>query len=241
MSPAQPAFAAAILLAAGRSTRMRAPGSEQERKPFLLLRGRSVLERAVAAFEAARSVGEIVLVGHQDDVARLRELAARGALGKKLSGVVAGGAERTDSVREGARGLTRPAEVVLVHDVARPLVMSALVDTVALAARTDGAALLAFPVHDTIKRSRDGRTTHETLDRRELWAARTPQAFRADRLREMLDRADAEHYRPTDDAALHERYFGPVTIVEDHFANWKLTIAEDFVLANAWLARMEDA
>jgi 2-C-methyl-D-erythritol 4-phosphate cytidylyltransferase len=151
-------------------------------------------------------------------------------------------------VRAGAAALARrprapharTPDVVLIHDVARPLVRSERIEAVALAARASGAALLAVPVRDTIKRSRDGRAAESTLDRSELWAARTPQAFAAERLHAMLERAAAEGLRATDDAALHERYFGPVALVEDAFDNWKLTTREDLALAEAWLAR-EDA
>jgi 2-C-methyl-D-erythritol 4-phosphate cytidylyltransferase len=237
MVPSPEPFAAAILLAAGRSTRM---GAELPRKPFLALRGRSVLERACAAFEQALCVKEIVLVAHEQDVPRITALRNSGMLGEKLAAVVPGGEERTDSVYAGTRALASGPEVVLVHDVARPLVHTSRIEAVARAARASGAALLAFPVRDTIKRSRDGRHAHETLDRNELWAARTPQAFRLERLREMLERASREGFRPTDDAALHERYFGPVEIVVDEPFNWKLTSPEDLALAEAWLGAEEE-
>ncbi len=236
MEPSSEPYVAAILLAAGRSSRM---GAGLPRKPFLPLRGRSVLEHACQAFEQTSSVLEIVLVAHEDDIPHMMELRARGALGAKLAAIVAGGAERTDSVRAGAGALASRAEVVLVHDVARPLVRSARIEAVARAANESGAALLAFPVHDTIKRSRDGRSAHETLHRDELWVARTPQGFRHARLREMLERAALDGFRPTDDAALHERYFGPVTIVLDEPFNLKLTTPEDLVLAEAYLGTEE--
>ena len=236
MEPSSEPFVAAILLAAGRSSRM---GAGLPRKPFLPLRGRSVLEHACQAFEQSISVREIVLVAHEDDIPHMVELRARGVLGLKLAAIVAGGAERTDSVRAGARALASRAEVVLVHDVARPLVRSARIEAVARAAHESGAAVLAFPVHDTIKRSRDGRAAHETLDRHELWVARTPQGFRHQRLREMLERAALDGFRPTDDAAIHERYFGPVTIVVDEPFNLKLTTPEDLVLAEAFLGAQE--
>jgi 2-C-methyl-D-erythritol 4-phosphate cytidylyltransferase len=236
MEPSSEPFVAAILLAAGRSSRM---GAGLPRKPFLALRGRSVLEHACQAFEQSIWVREIVLVAHEDDLLRMAELRARGVLGAKLAAIVAGGPERTDSVRAGVHALASRAEVVLIHDVARPLVRTARIEAVARAARESGAAVLAFPVHDTIKRSRDGRSAHETLDRDGLWVARTPQGFRGERLREMLERAARDGFRPTDDAALHERYHGPVTIVVDEPFNLKLTTPEDLALAEAFLSVQE--
>lgn len=186
--------ATAVLLAAGRSTRM----AGEERKPFLMLAGRTVLERAVAAFDAAHQVREIVLVARAEDFERIDGLLARGALSPKVAARVAGGEERTDSVRLGLEATSTELEVVLVHDVARPLVRSAEIDAVASEAAREGAALLALPVRDTLKHSADGERASETLDRSRIWAAQTPQGFHTALLRELLARAAADGFRPTD-------------------------------------------
>ena len=236
MTPRAPFAGAAVLVAAGRSTRLvRAAGV---RKPFLELAGKSVLEHALAALDCARRVGAIVVVGHADDLARLAELARSSSAFAKVRAVVAGGAERTDSVRAGVLALPAelgPLDVVAVHDAARALVLPELVDRALERAHAAGAALLACRVHDTIKHSADGLCADATLERSALWAAQTPQAFRIGLLRELLARAEREGFRPTDDAALHERYVGPIALVEGDPSNLKITTPADLVVAAAIL------
>ena len=232
--PTTPPFAAVLLLAAGRSQRMR-PGLPEGlgSKAFLTVGGRSALARCLSTFSSAPCVGEIVVVSRPEDDERIARLARD--FGREVTRV-AGGRERTDSVRSGFGALRGKDAVVLVHDVARPLVRVDRIERVAAEARQHGAALLAVRVTDTIKRSKDGDSAHQTLDRTDLWAARTPQAFLRERLGEALERAAEEEFRPTDDAALHERYFGPVRLVEDDAANMKLTTPADLARAEAWIA-----
>ncbi|MCP3918204.1 MAG: 2-C-methyl-D-erythritol 4-phosphate cytidylyltransferase [bacterium] len=217
---------AAVLVAAGRSTRMNAAGGP--RKPFLQLGERTVIEHTCAAFA---SVDEIVIVAQEDDLERMAELT-----GAKC---VAGGAERTDSVQAGVRAVSDACDVVLVHDAARPLVRAVDVQRVAALAAEHGAALLAIRARDTIKASPDGKEAVSTLDRAILWAAQTPQGFRVAKLREVLAEADRDGYRPTDDAALWERYVGPVLIVPGDAHNLKLTTPEDLLIAEAILRARE--
>ena len=98
-----------------------------------------------------------------------------------------------------------------------------------------------MPVHDTIERSLDGSHASETLDRSQLWAAQTPQAFRLAKFREVLARAERDGYGATDDAALYERYVGAVTLVRGEETNLKITTPEDLLVAEAILARREGA
>ena len=225
----------AILVAAGNSTRM----GGGERKPWRTLRGRPLVWHTLRAFEAAAAVTEVVLVGHPDDLERLRAFGAGEAVSSKLRAVVPGGAQRTDSVRAGVEACDPEAQVLLVHDAARALIEADTIEHAVRTAWTRDAALVAVPVRDTLKRSDAEGRASETLDREGLWAAQTPQAFRAERLREALARAAEEGWTPTDDAALYERYFGAVPIVEGRSSNLKVTCAEDLVLAEAILAHRE--
>lgn len=224
----------AILLAAGASTRMGTVG-DQPRKPFLVLEGRTLLEHACAAFDRSPAVREIVLVGHPEDRERLERMVAACPPLAKVRRIVDGGELRTDSVRAGLAAIDPESRVVAVHDVARALIESSTIDAAILCARRRGAALVAVPVVDTIKTSSDGAHAESTLDRSVLWAAQTPQVFRVDVLRKVLDAARAENYRPTDDAALHGRYLGPVPIVHGSPQNLKITTPEDLVIAAAIL------
>lgn len=230
-----PPRAAAVLLAAGRSTRMALEGGA--RKPFLELDGRSVLELAFDAFDACDAIGAIVVVGHREDLGRIeRALAGRA----KLRAVVPGGEERTDSVRLGVEAVGADAPVVAIHDAARPFVRPATIARCVAAAEASGAALVAVPCSDTVKESDGGARGLRTLDRSRLWLAQTPQAFRTEPYLELLRRAQREGFRPTDDAALHERYVGPVTLVEGERSNLKITTREDLAIAAALLrARRE--
>lgn len=221
-----------LLLASGSSSRMRAGGVE-ERKVWLPLGGRTVLEHALAAFESAPEVLEIVVAAHPDDCARARALVERSA---KPVRVVPGGAARMDSARAALAALQAPSTLVAIHDAARPLVEPAVVGAVLRAAAEHGAAIAARRVHDTIKRSLDGRFERETLDREALWAAQTPQAFERARYADLVARAAAEGLAPTDDAALWERWVGPVRLVDGGAGNIKLTTREDLLLAEAFLA-----
>lgn len=224
----------AVLLAAGQSTRM-GDGATSVRKPFLVLEGLTLLEHACSAFDRVAAVVEIVLVGHPSDRERLERMAKGCPTLRKVRAIVNGGELRTDSVRAGVAACSPECRLVAVHDVARALVEPALIEQAVARATTRGAALVAAPMTDTVKTSSDGLHAETTLDRSVLWSAQTPQVFQAARLRELLERARAENYRPTDDAALHERYVGPIPIVPGTSHNLKITTPDDLVLAAAIL------
>ncbi|MDJ0868932.1 MAG: 2-C-methyl-D-erythritol 4-phosphate cytidylyltransferase, partial [Myxococcota bacterium] len=126
--------------------------------------------------------------------------------------------------------------LVAVHDAARALVRPGAVGRVIAVARREGAAILAVPVRDTIKRV-VGERIEETPPRSACWAAQTPQVFRAELLREALDKASAESFLGTDDAELVERLGVPVYVVEGDADNLKVTHPEDLVLAEHVLAQ----
>jgi 2-C-methyl-D-erythritol 4-phosphate cytidylyltransferase len=221
--------ALAIVVAAGRSSRMGAA----LRKPFLTLEGVPVLVRAVQALAEAPSVRRVIVVTHPDDLRRADEVLKASKLPTKLEAIVPGGAERIDSVRVGALWDVAEIDTLLIHDGARPLVSSPQVEAVVRAAHKHGAALLALPVLDTVKRANEAGLVSETLERARLWRAQTPQAFEATRFREVLERAERDGFRPTDDSALWERYVGPVAIVPGSPFNLKLTQPEDLEIAQA--------
>lgn len=145
--------------------------------------------------------------------------------------VVVGGATRSESVRCGLAAVPEAADVIIVHDAARPLAAPALFTAVAAAAAETGAAICALPVSDTIKRVDDGMVT-ETLDRNSLVAVQTPQAFEAGLLR----RAHASGAEATDDAALVELLGAPVRVVPGDTGNFKITTPADLRAAEQLLA-----
>ncbi|MBL8857710.1 MAG: 2-C-methyl-D-erythritol 4-phosphate cytidylyltransferase [Planctomycetes bacterium] len=224
----------AVLLAAGLSTRM-GGDARSVRKPFLALEGLTLIEHACAAFDRSTAVREIILVGHPDDRSRLAQMVESCAPLKKVRVIVDGGELRTDSVRAGVEACDPRLRLVAIHDVARALIETAMIDRAIQRAGVRGAALVAIPMSDTVKTSADGEHTEATLDRSVLWCAQTPQVFQIARFKSLLEQARAENFRPTDDAALHERYEGPVPIVPGSPHNLKVTTPEDLVVAAAIL------
>ncbi len=153
-------------------------------------------------------------------------------------GVVAGGSERTDSVRAGLAALPESAQVVLVHDGARPFPSRDVIDQVIEVARSGRAAIAAIPLGDTLKeaeRTDDGVIVRRTIPRDELWRAQTPQGFP----RALLTLAHEEwgNMDTTDDAQLVERLGKPVVLVPDVPTNLKITTLEDLEMADALIAR----
>jgi len=220
--------ALAILVAAGRGERM---GADRP-KAFLALGGQPLLLRAALALEAASPVEAVVVVVPAEEIE-----AARGMLAplRKLRAVVAGGARRQDSVLEGLKQAPDGFEgVVLVHDAARPLVEVALVEAVCRAAAESGAALPVLGLVDTVKRVRDGRVI-ETVDRRELGAAQTPQGFRFALLARAYEQAFRDRVELTDEASAVERLGEPVVAVPGSTRNRKITTPEDLAWAEALL------
>lgn len=214
-------FVSAIIAAGGRGARVGAGRPKQ----LLALGGRPILERSVEAFLRARDVREVI-------VALPGEVAAAppAYLDDPRIRVVQGGARRQDSVARAFREVHPGADVVVVHDAARPLVTGALIERTIEAAAESGAALAAVRAHDTVKRG-DGRYVIATLARDEIYLAQTPQAFRASVLRDAL----AVAVEATDEAMLAERAGHRVRLVEGDPRNIKITTADDVRLAESLL------
>lgn len=149
---------------------------------------------------------------------------------------VAGGATRQESVMRGVAEAD-DAELIAIHDAARPLFSAAIFHAVIDAAREVGVSLPVIPVTDTIHVMNDDATIARTLDRAELGAAQTPQCFRADVLREVLERATSEGITGTDEAGLAARFGYTVKAVPGDPRNLKITVPEDLAIAESYLAQ----
>jgi 2-C-methyl-D-erythritol 4-phosphate cytidylyltransferase len=230
---------AALVLAAGRGERL---GADRP-KAFVRVAGRALVVHALDALAQSQEIDRVIpVVGPQDLpewTALATDMAADSRLSPELSAKLAepvlGGVERQDSMAAGLAAL--PAEVthVAVHDAARPLVRPVDVDRVVRAAKRSGAAILAVPVRDTIKRVRAGEVL-ETPPRAECWAAQTPQVFEVGVLREALAKAALEGRIGTDDAEIVEALGVAVSVVAGDPGNLKVTHAEDRLLAERLLA-----
>ncbi|MFM9106980.1 MAG: 2-C-methyl-D-erythritol 4-phosphate cytidylyltransferase [Chloroflexota bacterium] len=219
--------AAAVIVAAGRGTRLGVPA-----KTLLPLAGRPMLAWALDAAQSAPSVGAIVVVAGEHTLAAIRDLALGGGW-PKVTAVVPGGERRQDSVLAGVAATPEDADVVAIHDGARPLATPDLWEAAIAAAREHGAAIAAVPVSDTLKRAADGRIA-ATVDRAGMWGAQTPQAFRRAVLLDIFARANGGE--ATDEARLCEDLGIPVAIVPGSPENLKVTHPGDVAMAGALLA-----
>jgi 2-C-methyl-D-erythritol 4-phosphate cytidylyltransferase len=215
----------ALIVAAGRGERL---GGERP-KALVELAGRPLVEWSIDAMREVAGMERIVLA------------LPPGTRAPPGVTAVDGGAVRSDSVRRALAAVDPgdPAEVVVVHDAARPLVSAELVERVVgvlVGDRRLDAAIAAAPVADTVKRVRSG-VVLETLERSGLWAVQTPQVFRRAALERALEVSDDLLAQATDDAWLVERAGGRVAVVPTDGENLKVTTPVDLELAELLLAR----
>src|SRR5437870_3008419 len=220
----------AIVVAAGKGTRL----GRDRGKQFIELGGVPIIVRAIQQFELSKEIDDVIAVLPADETAGFESVVQRFALGK-VTRVVAGGATRAQSVRNGLNEISE-AEIVAVHDGVRPFVTPDEIDATVSAARVSGAAILTVLVADTIKAVRNDRVVR-TLPRRMLRRALTPQCFRFDILRRAYDHLAEvpESIVLTDDSQLVERLGVKVVTVEGSARNIKITNEEDLVFAEAIL------
>ncbi len=201
-------------------------------KALALLEGEPLLIHALRSLLAAPSIGAVVVCAPASALAEARDLCERAS--DRPVVVVAGGADRQDSVARGLAAMPEDTDVVLVHDAARALVPPDLVERVVAAVRAGaGAVVPALPLTDTIKQVR-GTVVSRTVDRADLVAVQTPQGFRRDVLEQAHAAAGADLH--TDDAGLVERLGGQVVVVPGHPDAVKITTPADVVAASAILA-----
>jgi 2-C-methyl-D-erythritol 4-phosphate cytidylyltransferase/2-C-methyl-D-erythritol 2,4-cyclodiphosphate synthase len=217
------------VVAAGRGARF---GGEQP-KQYAMLAGRPLLHHSLAALAGHPAVAGVRAVIHADDLA----LYERAAEGLALLDHVPGGASRQDSVRLGLESLEELApERVLIHDGARPLLPTEVIDRVLRALDRTPGAIAALPLTDTLKREQDGLIA-DTVARQGLWRAQTPQGFHYPAI--LAAHWDAHRTAKgaelTDDAAVAERAGLPVALVEGSPRNLKVTTPEDLARAEALL------
>ncbi len=216
---------AVILPAAGASRRFH---DKNYKKPFAPLAGKAVWLHSAEKFLSRKEVKQLIVVVSDVD----REEFDR-KFGANLAildvEVCRGGAERADSIQNALARVGDDIDLIAVHDAARPCLAEKWLDAVFEAAARDGAAILAEPVSATLKRVDDNKQIEATVDRKNLWAAQTPQVFR----RELLTRAYAarDGMPVTDDATLLEQLGESVTVVPGSPLNIKITTRDDFRLA----------
>ena len=211
----------AIVVAAGKASRM---GDVD--KAFLTLGSRPVVAHALAAFERCPDVTEVVLVVRKDQLSAADSAVRMFGL-RKVRRIVPGGATRLASVRAGIEAANLDTTYYAVHDGARPAVPVSLIRDCVASARKFGSGVAAAKITDTVKSVSRAGAIEKTLDREPLWAAQTPQVFRADLLRKALEGVDDKDPGITDESSAVERLGGTVRIVESKEPNPKITYPGD--------------
>jgi len=224
----------AIIVAAGRSERFGGAVPKQ----FQALCGRPLLSWTVSRFEAAASVGQIVVVVAEDHLLYTGRKVVEPYSFSKVIKIVKGGETRQESVLRGLESLPFSTRLVAIHDGARALVSPSDIDRVVEVAATERAAMLAVPAADTVKRVRDGFIIN-TLERDSLYLAQTPQVFQYDLILAAHQEA-SDQFSATDDASLVEAKGFKVRFVEPERPNIKVTTKQDLFIAEALLREEND-
>jgi 2-C-methyl-D-erythritol 4-phosphate cytidylyltransferase len=217
----------AILVAAGRSTRM---GFD---KLWADLGGKPVLAWSLSTLAGCMALDRLVIVTGADRQDETWRLVGRTVPARLRARTVLGGERRRDSVASGLAALDDCTWVV-VHDAARPFLSEAVIARGLFEVTATGACVAALPARDTIKRVDLDRTVLETPPREQLWTVQTPQLFRRDLVLEALAASDDD---ATDEAALIERHGGTVRVFEGETTAFKITTPDDLEIARALLAR----
>lgn len=221
-----------IIVCAGNSTRMGGVN-----KILMPLGNRLVIGVTMQAFQACGSVSEIVIVAREADIPAIKAEAEAAGI-TKLTACTVGGATRQESVINGVKQISKEAQLVAVHDGARPLVKPEHIEKVIKDASVFGGATLGVPVKDTIKTVNDGLIS-DTPPRKFLYITQTPQIFKRQLYFEGIDFALEHGLDFTDDCQLVEAIGGKVAMTTGDYTNIKITTPEDIKLAEVLLAMQE--
>ncbi len=223
----------AVIVAAGRGKRF----GGGEPKQFAHLAGRPMVVRALDPFRSHRSVLGVTLVVPPEHAERPPTWLSRLSDGGVR--VVPGGETRTDSVSLGLETVADSAQLVAIHDGARPLITSEAISLVLAAAGAERGAIAARPVTDSLKRADANGLILSSVDRDGLWRAETPQVFPRQLIIDIHSRARADRITESDCAALCQRYGVEIQLVEIPGPNTKVTHLADMALAEAWISQRE--
>ena len=226
---------AAVIVAAGKGTRM---GLERNKVLYPVL-GEPVIVRTVRAFEETGLFGSgIVVVASACDMDDMRAMFAQG--GVHVSALVEGGRDRQESVSRGVSACAPEAEIIAIHDGARPLVTREVIEATIESAKAHGTGVAAVQLKDTVKRVDESGLVVDTPRRDMLRAVQTPQTFDAKLIREAHVRfmnGNERGERATDDAMLAEWMGASVHLTDGDAENIKITTPEDMLLAEQVLMK----
>ncbi len=212
-------------------------GSDRN-KLLLTVRSQPIIAWTLKAAEAAQSISWIGIISQPTDWDDLKAILADLKLNKPVE-LIPGGATRQESVYNGLQALPEAAEQVLIHDGARCLATPNLLNACAEAIRHCPGLIAAIPVKDTIKVVDENGIIQSTPDRRQLWAAQTPQGFDVNLLKQCHAEGVRQGWEVTDDAALFEKCGIEVRIVQGEETNLKVTTPQDLAIAEFILKSRE--
>ena len=215
-----------VIPAAGQGKRMKMGKNKQ----FIEIQSKPVIIHTLEVFEHDPWCEGIVIVVNDKEHEEFHKLIEQYNI-SKVASVVTGGLERQNSVYNGLK-VINDTEIVLIHDGARPFIKRSMIHKLVNGAQKSGAAIVAVPVKDTIKRVSALEVT-ETVERSSLWAVQTPQAFRISVVLNAHELAEDTGFHGTDDASLVEHLGETVTVIEGDYQNIKLTTPDDLLFAEA--------
>ncbi|WYP26676.1 2-C-methyl-D-erythritol 4-phosphate cytidylyltransferase [Alkalihalobacillus sp. FSL W8-0930] len=220
-----------VIPAAGQGKRMKAGKNKQ----FIEVNQTPLIAYTLQVFEEDEQCKQIILVANEYEIEAMQDI-VRAYNIQKVTRIAVGGMERQQSVYEGLKQLSGPDEIVMVHDGARPFIRESIIHELVKATSKDGGAVVGVRMKDTVKRVSQNAIV-ETIDRSELWAVQTPQAFWRDSLLDGHKRAEEEGFVATDDASIMEWVGSKIVMVEGDYSNLKITTPEDLLMAEAILRK----
>ena len=225
---------AALIPAAGSGNRM----VQEIKKQYLRIGQKPILFYTLKQIERCAEIDEIILAVPEEELTFVAEEIVDRYEIRKIRKIVAGGKERQDSVRSAFEAIDTAPNLVLIHDGVRPFVTQDILERSIRETQRLGATVVGIPVTATVKRVISGKIG-ETLDRSDIWEIQTPQTFRYDWFKQALEKAQADHFYATDDAALLEHAGFPVFTVLGNRYNIKITHPEDLEMAELLVRKLD--
>ncbi|MFQ5952379.1 MAG: 2-C-methyl-D-erythritol 4-phosphate cytidylyltransferase [Candidatus Omnitrophota bacterium] len=224
----------ALVPSAGSGRRMT---NDKDNKPFLELKGKPLLFYVLSRLEESTLVDAVTLIVKEKYIEEAKRAAEKFGM-SKVTSVISGGETRSESVANGLASIkANEDDIILIHDGVRPFLKEEAIRSVVGSARKYGGAVLAVPCTSTIKKVTGEGVIEKTVDRKVLWEAQTPQAFRYDIIKKAYERFEGSD--ATDDSSFVERLGNKVCIVPGDKKNIKVTVPEDLKLAEAMLGAQE--
>ncbi len=222
----------AIILAAGKATRMKAGINKQ----YLNLKGKPLLSYALEVFFTSKLIDEIILVINEKEQDICHSKVLNHINIEKPFKLVFGGEERKVSVYNGLKNIDIKTNIIVIHDGARPFITEEMIETCVAGAKKYKAVSFGVPIKDTVKTINDKGFVLNTLDRKKTWLAQTPQGFEHELILKAHEKVLNCEKVVTDDAMLVENLPFNVKMILGEYRNIKITTIEDLAIAEALIS-----